>query len=310
MKTIGYRRVSGAIGLTSNETGARGAWVEKRRALWEQLEKRGYYVESLSRYSKATQAEIGQPIRSVADYDVLMLEFGGNNAVFNGKDWDETIEIVHAHSGPVYFVCDDPDLTFLWDKLPNEDWSRWTILVNAVNTDVAREILKVPAAARVVDYPAHTGIKTNVYAGPGNGRCVYLGRPNGRLRQLGPFLHELTIAGKPAEWAKVDVEDVIEQPSQSQRRQFYAQFSAAFAGFDGKHARSGWRTGRAFHALFSGVPVIVPDASNTGLRWAYNAAEGGIRVLLDLDDDARRELWWDQVETVWADEPDWQVIGL
>jgi len=32
-RTIGYRRVAGKIGLTPNESGTRGAWVDKRVAI-------------------------------------------------------------------------------------------------------------------------------------------------------------------------------------------------------------------------------------------------------------------------------------
>jgi hypothetical protein len=35
--TVGYRRVAGKIGLTDNENGVRGAWVEKRVELLKNL---------------------------------------------------------------------------------------------------------------------------------------------------------------------------------------------------------------------------------------------------------------------------------
>jgi hypothetical protein len=308
VRKIGYRRVSGKIGLTDNESGTRGGWVEKRVALWAALMDRGHDVISLSRFTASTEALIGLGVTRDNQYDVLMLEFGGTNLRFYGKDWAETVHIIRNHHGRIYFICDDPDLPFLWNLLPEEDWTRWTILVNAVQTDESRKALQVPSGARLVDYPAHHGIP-NLQFSAGNRQCVYLGRPNGRAKQLAPYLDDLVVAGKATEWSKFSVH-VIEQPTQSNRRSFYRRFSAAFAGFDNKHAITGWRTGRAYHALFAGVPVVVPNATNSGLAWAYNAEPRGIKSLLSESEAERRRIWNEQILSVTSVVPNWEEIGL
>lgn len=306
---IGYRRVAGTIGLTNNESGTRGGWVEKRVALWAALMDRGYLVTPLSRFTKNTAAIVGANKPVARDVDILFLEFGGTNLRFNGKDWAETVGIVRAHQGRVFFICDDPDLPFLWDLLPDEDWSRWTILANAVNPDETRKVLRVPDKARVLDYPAHYGMPALEFSRETLESCVYLGRPDGRVKQLAPFLEQLVIAGKPSEWSKFPVE-VIEQPTQSNRRNFYRQFSAAFAAFDNKHSVTGWRTGRAFHALFAGVPVVVPNSGNAGLSWAYDASQNSIRELVELPMLEREQIWNEQIAAVKAITPEWQEIEL
>jgi hypothetical protein len=161
---------------------------------------------------------------------------------------------------------------------------------------------------RVLDYPAHHGIPVLEFSA-GDNRCVYLGRPNGRVKQLTPYLGDLVIAGKPKEWSNFDVE-VIEQPAQSDRRNFYRSFSAAFAGFDNKHALTGWRTGRAFHALLAGVPVIAPNQTNKGLVWTHDAELLGIKSLLCAPEEHRKSIWNEQISRVLSVIPDWEEIGL
>lgn len=308
-KTIGYRRVSGKIGLTANEAGARGAWVEKRLALWKSLDDRGYTVVPLSQFTKAT-AELFNGWRpEIVPTEILFLEFGGTNVVFNGKDWEETISIVRNHTGRIFFICDDPDLTFLWDRLPEEDWSRWTILVNAVEPENCRAVLNVPSEAKIFDYPAQYGMNSHSFAGSDSGKIVYLGRPNGRVKQIAKYLPYLSVAGKQSEWDKLNIE-VIPQPSQSDRYNFYRRFTAAFTAFDNKHAQCGWRTGRAYHALYAGVPVLVPSRSNKALSWAIYASETEIADYAKADREALHKIWLDQMAFVQSETPDWEAIGL
>jgi len=53
--TVGYRRVAGKIGLTDNENGVRGAWVEKRIELLKNLLLNRYKIILLSKLTKATE---------------------------------------------------------------------------------------------------------------------------------------------------------------------------------------------------------------------------------------------------------------
>ena len=143
-KTIGYRRVSGKVGLTDNENGVRGAWVEKRVALFKKLLDNNYKIALLSQPTDQTEAEGVEFSTAYKPVDVLILEFGGTNIQFYKKYWDATVEMINEHRGRIIFINDDPDLSFLWELLPNEDWSRWTIAANATNTSEVAKTLKVP----------------------------------------------------------------------------------------------------------------------------------------------------------------------
>ena len=81
---IGYRRVSGKLPLTVDEAGARGTWLEKRRALIRSLEDRGHTFAYLSDPT-ANSLNAGFHKQALADSELLMLEFGGNNLMFNKK---------------------------------------------------------------------------------------------------------------------------------------------------------------------------------------------------------------------------------
>jgi hypothetical protein len=61
--------------------------------------------------------------------------------------------------------------------------------------------------------------------------------------------------------------------------------------FDGKHKDSGWRTGRAYHALYAGIPVCAP-AGNAGLNWCFpaNTAED-ISKFAKLSVEQRMKIW-------------------
>ena len=45
-------------------------------------------------------------------------------------------------------------------------------------------------------------------------------------------------------------------PSQEERSSFYRQFAYCLGMNDNKHKKLGWNTGRIFHALASGIPVL------------------------------------------------------
>ena len=79
-----------------------------------------------------------------------------------------------------------------------------------------------------------------------------------------PFIE---ISGKPKEWTDFNI-NVIENPQQKDRRKFYRNYKGCLTVYDSKHKTSGWRTGRAYHALYAGIPVCAP-AGNNGLNWCY-----------------------------------------
>lgn len=300
-KTIGYRRVSGKVGLTDNENGVRGAWVEKRVALFKKLLGNNYKIALLSQPTDQTEAEGVEFSNVYKPVDVLILEFGGTNIQFYKKYWDVTVEMINEHKGRIIFINDDPDLSFLWELLPNEDWSRWTIAANATNTSEVAKTLKVPDGARVVDYPMDAGMLCNAFHPGKMKKVVYIGRPNGRAKYFRKFLlsPELIIAGKKGEWESEwgDLVEVIPNPAQKDRKQFYTDYAGCLAVYDTKHMNCGWRTGRAYHALYAGIPVCAPPG-NDGLRWTYTVETASdITDFANLSAEVRKKIWLQQKES-------------
>jgi hypothetical protein len=273
------------------------------------LEARGHTFSYLSEPTPNSQIA-GYVKASHYECDLLMLEFGGNNLMFNKKAWEETFVIIKQHKGKIVFLNDDPDLPFLWKELPNEDWSRWTIAANAVNTAEVRKRLGVPAKAKVIDIPFHEVLAQRDFADGINPTAIYYGRPNGRNKVLAPFLTSgiVTIAGKPEEWKDVPV---VPAPEQKNRSDFYRQWRACLAIYDGKHADTGWRTGRAYHALLAGIPVAAPRG-NQGLAWTYPANYSHELVpLIRMSVDERRALHRQQITAASEDiETAYIALGL
>lgn len=270
---VGYRRVSGKIGLTNKENGVRGAWVEKRVALFKNMLDFGYRIIPLSEATDATKDDGFETFSNYQECDVLMLEFGGTNLQFYQKYWDKTVEMIKSHKGRVIFLNDDPDLPFLWELLPDEDWSRWTIAANATECNEVATILKCPIGTTTVDLPMASGMEFAEFHAGTIPKVVYIGRPNGRTKYFKEFTssRNLQIAGKESEWEDYDALEIWETPQQRDRRKFYQQFHGCLAVYDDKHKKSGWRTGRAYHALYAGIPVCAP-AGNDGLSWTFPAS--------------------------------------
>lgn len=298
-KTIGYRRVSGKIGLTNKENGVRGAWVEKRVALFKNLMiLNGYRIIPLSEATDATKDDGFETFSEYQPCDILMLEFGGTNLQFYQKYWDKTVEMIKAHKGRIIFLNDDPDLPFLWELLPDEDWSRWTIAANAVNCAEVAKVLKCPEGSRTVDLPMASGMEGESFHAGEVEAIVYIGRPNGRTKYFKEFTksRELKIAGKEAEWEDYSGLEILENPQQRDRRKFYQKFAGCLAVFDDKHKNTGWRTGRAYHALYAGIPVCAPRG-NAGLNWCFPVdTAADISMFAKLSAEKRQKIWEKQVE--------------
>jgi len=293
---IGYRRVAGKFGITDKEDGVRGAWVEKRVALIKGLQANNYRVIPVSEFTDATREAGVSRLHDYRSWDILLLEFGGTNLQFYGKQWEETINLIKCHKGRIIFVNDDPDLTFLWGLLEGEDWSRWTVAANAVNTDAVSHALKCPDGVRVVDMPMHSGIDFAPFTEGRTSKLVYIGRPNGRGQYLDKkgmalaYSKHVQICGKPKEWADYEIA-VAANPQQRDRRMFYRNFAGCLSIYDKKHAVTGWRTGRAYHALCAGIPVCAP-VGNPALSWCYPIRnEKDVESFCKLSVDMRKMIW-------------------
>lgn len=304
IKVIAYRRVAGKIGLTANENGIRGAWVEKRIALIKHFLNLKYQIVLLSETTETTKQQGYKTFSKYQPCDLLVVEFGGNNLQFYKKDWLKTSQIIKAHTGQILFLIDDPDLPFLWHLLPDEDWSRWTVAANAVNTNAVREILKVPAEAKVVDYPMMPEGDNLTFNAKENSHLIYIGRPNGRKKYLNDYTQSdhLRIAGQEKDWRQYDKIKLLPYPQQRHRKQFYQQFSGCLAISDNKHIQTGWRTGRAYHALYAGIPVCAPKG-NEGLSWCSPVTQ-----LSDLSFYA--QLPSHQLETIWLKQKEIATLKL
>ena len=305
---VGYRRGAGKVGLTNKEIGTRGTWAEKRRDLLQRISAAGHDIQILSPLTPPTTEALGTVSNPNAKVDLLIVEFAGLNWTFFGDEWEETIHIIKQHTGNVVFVCDDPDLPFPWAKMPDEDWSRWTIATNSTQEQASRTILKVPTPAQWVDFSMPTTPQLDFNNGliPA---AVYIGRPNSRAAMLKKFLDApIHVAGKPKEWEEYNFHRV-DAPQQSNRKQFYRRYRACLAFYDKKHEQSGWRTGRAYHALAAGIPVIAP-VGNPALNWTYTAeATKHVKDFIAKPRQEREHIWQQQTQTANTTTP-LEAIGL
>lgn len=258
---IAYRRMSGSVGLSGNEPGTRGAWVEKRVAFIAELSRRGHSVDIIGKLSKASG---GHTLGASPPYDLLFVEFGSSNKQFHGNALLETAAIVAAHKGPKVFLCDDPDLDFTWDLVPSKKtWSVWS------NARKCIPLAKQPSGVPTFDFPFSVFqsqlpvLATDTFSGP----LVYIGRPGGRAKVIKALVAAevpFCAFAKAAEWKEFPSVQVMEPPTQSERAAFYNASLGCLAVADAKHKHLGWRTGRAFHALAAGCPVI-GEADHPGL---------------------------------------------
>lgn len=296
---IGYRRVAGKIGLTNNEDGIRGAWVDKRIALFKKFFADGHRIVILSNTTTSTKDE-GIVWQHNKPYDILCLEFGGTNLQFYGNDWELTTKYVHDHSGFVWFVCDDPDLSFLWNLMPDEDWERWTILANAVNADATLQALKAPEGVGFMHVAMDKYMEADSFSPGTIDKVVYIGRNQGRSAHFKNFGKSpyLQIAGKAKEWEDYPLLSLVDVPQQKDRRKFYRDYYGCLAIYDKKHKETGWHTGRAYHALYAGIPVLVPPG-NDGLSWGYAVNDyTDLEKFVNLSVEERQAIWQKQLDKV------------
>lgn len=253
---IAYRRMSGAIGLTTEEKGTRGLWWDKRIALFKVLAARGHEIDLCSRMTKASRDRFRQKnLRK--DHQILMIEFGSSNESFYGEDIVQTMEMVRKHKGKVVFLCDDPDLPFCWKKLFKDDLDRWECWYNATK---GVPFGGQPEEIKIMDFPFASLMTPkepqNIYNA---GSLVYLGRPNGRekvIKKLVAGKIPFIVGGRREEWKAFPEVMVVDAPDQPFRPSFYAMSMGSLVLADTKHKRMGWRTGRAFHAIMAGCPAV------------------------------------------------------
>lgn len=197
--------------------------------------------------------------------------FGGANERFYGKDLAETQAMVARHRGPIVFICDDPDLPYLWKtvKKPGQ-WVAW------LNATRPQPFGGQPAAVKCYDAPFASLLDFVEPRAAQSGSLVYLGRPNGRTAAVRKVLASgvpIQFYGRFKEWVGYDV-IVAASPTQAERRAFYSRQLGCLALADKKHKQLGWRTGRAYHALHAGCPVVV-EADHDALTRAFYAFHYG-----------------------------------
>lgn len=278
---IAYRRMSGAVSFSPNERGSRGLWWEKRQGLVRWLLRRAHTIELVSRLSKNGDAGLLTPASyDAARHELLLVEFGSSNERFNGDDLAETMRIANAHKGPAVYLCDDPDLPFLWERLDRpERWVQW------LNARSPGQVGKQPDAVRSVDFPFAATLKPRPTLEGAwiDQELVYLGRPNGRAKALRTVLSAgvpLAVYSNPKDWTDFDI-PVVPPPSQPRRSEWYARKTASLVLADAKHKALGFRTGRAFHALCAGTPFLYENDHP-----AFDGYLGGFTTADDLRG------WW------------------
>lgn len=236
---VGYRRYSGKAFLSGDKvTSTRGAWLEKRIAFVELLKSRGHEV---------TVVKTGEPMQS---FDVLFVEFGSDNAVFYGDDIEYTKKLIEAEQGKIIFICDDPEL---FPKLnPFYIDHYW---VNAENELACSKHFGVPCES----FPFYGLQETQSFASEHNEKVVYYGGTSqGREERLSKYrvFLPLEVYGKQKDFKDINP---LPPPSQEERASFYRKFKYCLGMTDNKHRKLGWNTGRIYHAIAAGVPVLHED---------------------------------------------------
>jgi hypothetical protein len=287
---IGYRRISSAIGLSYEESGSRGTWVEKRRALISTLVERGNEVRF---YNNPTRASADLFSRSTAPCDFLCVEFGLHNLGHCIEDVCASVRLMAEHEGPGAFIVDDPwlmqplvlcpsdarvlffaepDLPFTLDEdgsryLLDLDWSRWQIWLNTPRAPSLRgksgytNFDLLSPEAKIADAPFAALLDYREPRSEYNDRFVYIGQTKGRESALETVLPLgiVDVYGKPGEWEKFGITPAA-PPTQAERAEFYAGQLGCLGIADRQHLNLGWRTGRLYHALAAGTPGVVDRA--------------------------------------------------
>lgn len=299
---IAYRRMSGAIGVTDAERGTRGLWWEKRKALFKELMMRGHEVSIVNRLTEPSK-HIGAVDKFTAlDCGLLIVEFGSSNTQFYGSDLEETKWLAENFKGPKVFICDDPDLPFIWEwaKKPNE-WTCW------YNANLGKAIGKEPIGVKIVDFP-FSSLQDALEPREDylREKFVYIGRPLGR----GPAVRNLIagrvpwrIYGKPKEWEEFGVA-VHAPPDQPQRAQFYSMQLGSLVLADRKHKQLGWRTGRAYHAVLAGCPAVVELDHKALQGFAKWRSTDDLMKLHArwMDPNHRHDDWKKQIQYAWFEK--------
>lgn len=296
-----YHRISGAIGLTDHEDGTRGAWVEKRRNVLQWLVHRKHTVAITTRLTKATRAQALPEEYSflsptcAPSPQLIMLEFGPSNGSWYAEDYATTQELLRRHPEvPVVYLCDDPDLlkASVCRYVPQDNWSRWTFLLNCDAPDTAPAVLGAPTEATYGAFNPSVGMPLVPYVAARSDRIIYPGRPGGRKQQCLEMIASgaVLIVGNQAEWSAYPDVFAMPSPDQSVRGRFYQQFAGLLCAFDKTHALMGWRTGRAYHALCAGVPVLA-FKGNSALWWTKEVHDRDdiADYALTLTDDSVRQ---------------------
>lgn len=309
---IAYRRMSGPIGLSSLEQGTRGMWLEKRLALILTLRRRGHQVDIVNRMTKFS-LQLDPPTFDDS-YDLLFIEFGSSNEVFYGDDLRTTREYADRHRGQIVFLCDDPDLPYLWKTV--ESPSRWSVWMNAARPAAFGG---QPEGVATFDFPFAALLPIREVEEKVSGPAVYVGRPKGRENVVRALLRDgvpFVVHGRESEWKGFGVQ-VQPVPTQAQRGDFYSQSLASVVLADRKHHRLGWRTGRAYHALCAGCPAIVESAHEALVETfdSFRDAQELSKRLADWKDArVRRRAWKSQVKRARNDadvaEATFRVHGL
>jgi hypothetical protein len=304
---IGYKRYSGPIGVSTEETATRSLWLEKRLALKALLERRGHQVVFLSPPTPPSRGLYPYPPVE-QKFDVLFIEHGGTNYLFNKKEIDKTIALIKNHTGRIVHINDDPILVPPLAGRGEERGAfgqlvdaRWSIWLNAkVDKLDFHKALHLDPSIPVLDFPVASMLTEGAtYSETKIPRLIYLGNCQDSRWKV---LKQVVDAGIPLDIAATTSVDegltggnIIDPPGQSQRRAFYSQYLGCLAITDKKHKKWQWRTGRAYHSLMAGIPSLVEAEHEALIEDGFtpfsSIEELQARIQKLMNPDARKAIW-------------------
>jgi hypothetical protein len=298
---VGWKGISEIISITDHFLPIR--WVEKRVAILKNLLDFNYRIKF---FTPLADTEI-KTFNDYDECDILVIELGFVQS-HKYKTLRKVSDLVNDHEGPIFYINDDPEHWLQWKwmnergDLIHEDWSRWTIIVNAIHTNRIAEAFPIPNKARIISTPLHTYMTLNDYCNVGNNKLIYHGGVSGRENQVRDLVRTDTLNvynDRNNLWKSMFPEVIIhEAPKQSERMSLYRNHDGCLALYDYIHKECGWHTSRAYHALYSGIPVCGPPG-NDALDWIYPVTnKEEVYEFANLPRIRKEEIWNQQKETV------------
>jgi hypothetical protein len=230
--------------------GNRGQWLEKRKAVVNKIRERGSKVTFVKNIQDCTYDPTDLSATTTWEKgDIILLEFGSTNRLFHARYFEVTEALLKDRIQDTIFIIDDPDL------FPKVEGRFKAVWVNAENKEACEK--KWPGQ-NIELFPVYGLQQVQEPSMNHEGKAVYYGGTScsreKRLNKIQQTLGDkLEVYGVPKDYKTLVP---LEPPKQAARADFYKRFGACINLTDNTHKALSWNTGRKFHALAAGCPIV------------------------------------------------------